>query len=92
MKSLAQILVLASLFLFAGFGANALASPSAGGGPIVAQYSNNYGNNYGNSSNNYGSSTRTSYRSYRGLFKLGAFIIFLIVSGVGYLIRKMSGD
>lgn len=93
MKSLATILCLAFVLLFSGVPASALATPptATGGGPIIAQYSNGYGNNYGTSNNN-GTSTRTGYRSYRGLFKLGAFVIFLIVSAVGYLIRKVSGE
>lgn len=89
MKSLVHALILAVIVLFSGFAATAAASPpSPVGVPIVAQYS---GNTYGGSSSN-SSSTSTGYRSYRGLFRIGAFVIFLIVSAVGYLIRKLSGE
>jgi hypothetical protein len=30
-------------------------------------------------------------RSYRGLFRLGALVVILIISGIGYLIRQMNG-
>lgn len=88
MKSLVHALILAVVVLFSGFAATAAASPSPVGVPIVAQYS---GNTYGGSSSN-SSSTSTGYRSYRGLFRIGAFVIFLIVSAVGYLIRKLGGE
>ena len=91
MKSLVQALMLAVVVFFSALAANALAAPPVipGGAPIVAQYS---GNNYGNSSSNsYGSSTRTGYRSYRGIGRLVVLVIVLIVSGIGFLIRKASG-
>ena len=93
MKSFIHVICLAVALVPAALWASvSLAAPanpgSAASAPLVAQYSGSYGGSNSGS----GSSSRTSYRSYRGLIKLGVFVVFLLVSAVGYLIRKMSGE
>jgi hypothetical protein len=89
MKSLPQALLLAMVLLLSGFASSVLAGPPAplNGAPVVAQYSGS-GNSYGSSSS---SSSGVRVRSYRGLFRLGALVVILIVSGIGFLIRQMNG-
>jgi hypothetical protein len=86
MRSLVQALIVATVVLFSGVGASALAGPTVpSGAPIVAQYSS--GSSYGNSSY---SSSSSSTRIPRGLIRLVVGVIVLVVSGIGVLIRKMS--
>jgi len=85
MKSFVQALIVAVVVLFSGVGASALAGPTVpSGAPIIAQYSSS--SSYGSSYNSSTSSTRLP----RGLIKLVVGVIVLIVSGIGFLIRKMS--
>jgi hypothetical protein len=88
MKSLPQALLLAMVLLLSGFASSVLAeSPTRlNGAPVVAQYSGS-SNSYGNSSS---SSSRVRVRSYRGLFRLGALVVILIISGIGFLIRQLN--